>query len=85
MDSKVIKEKIIECMSNMGIINYENDSNFKIEDYILDSIMFVSFIIELEQMFRIDIPDEYLITDRLQTFDDIYNMIELLTGEKSKE
>lgn len=81
MESKAVKEKIVECMNNMGIVNFEDDTNFRVDEYILDSVMFVSFIIELEQMFDIEIPDEYLIADRLQTFDDIYNMIESVTGE----
>ena len=81
MDSKKKKKKIVECMNHMGIVDFECDTNFRMDDYILDSIMFVSFIIELEQMFNIEIPDEYLIADRLQTFDDIYNMIETATRE----
>ena len=81
MDSNAVKEKIVECMNHMGIVDFEEDANFRVDDYILDSVMFVSFIIELEQMFDIEIPDEYLVADRLQTFDDIYNMIESVTGE----
>lgn len=84
-DNENIKEKIIECMNNMGIVNFEDDANFKLDDYIVDSVMFVSFIIELEQMFNIEIPDEYLVVDSLQTFDDLYIMIETVLNKNGDD
>ena len=85
MEDKVIKEKVVECMNYLGIVNFEDDINFNVGDYITDSIMFVSFIIELEQMFNIEIPDEYLVVDRLQTFDDICHMVELITEKNTDD
>ena len=75
MKEEMIKQKVIECMNNIGVYILEDETNFRIDDYIIDSIMFVSFIIELEQMFDVEIPDEYLVVQRLQTLDDVCEMI----------
>jgi acyl carrier protein len=36
-------------------------------------------LVELEQMFDIEIPDDYLMQGRLETYQDICNMIEELS------
>jgi hypothetical protein len=82
MEHQIIKEKTIECMNNIGVFIFEDDKNFKIDDYIVDSVMFVSLIMEFEHMFDIDIPDEYLMADQLQTLEDICTMIETLLSAK---
>lgn len=48
MEHQIIKEKTIECMNNIGVFIFEDDKNFKIDDYIVDSVMFVSLIMEKE-------------------------------------
>jgi acyl carrier protein len=73
-----MEEKIIQCFKNLGIIIEGND-NFLISDYIEDSVTYITFLTELEEMFDINIPDEYLLQGRLETFEDIKNMIEGLT------
>ena len=55
MTEELIKQQVIACMENIGICVFSTDENFRIDDYIIDSIMFVSFIIELEQTFEIEI------------------------------
>jgi acyl carrier protein len=72
------EEKIIHCFKNLGVI-VDGHDNFLIGDYIEDSLTYTSFLVELEQMFVIDIPDEYLAQGRLETFEDIKNMVESLT------
>ncbi|MCL1884679.1 MAG: hypothetical protein FWF81_13130 [Defluviitaleaceae bacterium] len=59
----LIHPRMIECFNNLGIIIDEYADNFDIGDFISDSLAFVSFIIELENLFSIEIPDEYLSSD----------------------
>jgi len=69
---------MIECFNNLGIIIDESIDNFEIGEFISDSLAYVSFIIELENLFSIEIPDEYLSGDALKTYADVVNMIESL-------
>lgn len=68
-------KEIIKCMHNLGIIVDDENDNFMLENYIEDSIAYISFIVELEQTFNIEIPDEYLVAGAMTTLADVCNMI----------
>lgn len=76
-----IREKVIECMRNIGIYMEEED-DFELQDYIDDSVSFITFIVELEQQFAIEIPDSYLTMDSMSTLSDICNFIKAVLDEK---
>ena len=81
----MLREDILTCFESIGIIPYNDIENFLLKDFIEDSITFISLIVELEQKFEIEIPDEYLIFDALKTFDDVVNMIECIITLESKK
>jgi acyl carrier protein len=70
-----INKKVRQCFENLGIIIDNNEDNFVLSDYITDSRMFISLLVELEQMLNINIPDDFLVQDRLVTYQDLCNMI----------
>lgn len=72
----MIKERINQCFNNLGILLDPHEENFLIEDYIQDSVTFVSFIAELELEFSIEIPDSYLSAGNLKTYADLITMVE---------
>jgi acyl carrier protein len=69
-----MNEKIKKCFENLGM-NIDIRDNFLLEDFIADSITYISLLVELEEMFTINIPDDYLVQGRLVTYQDLYNMI----------
>ena len=54
-------------------------------DIIMDSIEFVSVIVTLESEFNVEIPDEYLLMEKLRTFSQFHNMIESLLYKEGGE
>lgn len=76
MDNQLIQNGIIECMKNIGIF-VDEAGDFEIQEYIDDSITFLTFIIELEQMFGIEIPDSYLTMNELNTLSDVRDLINI--------
>ena len=76
MDSVVIYEKIKSSLTKIGVIADEINEQTNLLDLIEDSIMFVQFIIELEQEFGIDVPDKYLSMEVLNSLTGIEEMIE---------
>lgn len=50
----------------------------------IESIMFITAIIELEQTFKVDIPDEYLMWDFLHNVNHTAEIIERLLQENSQ-
>jgi acyl carrier protein len=54
------EEKLKEALQNIGVyIAHEDFSlDLKIRDFIEDSLTFISFFVEIENLFDIEIPDE---------------------------
>lgn len=70
-------EDIINILSDIGIIieNIDKDSSIFLNEYIEDSIAFISFVVEIENVFGIEIPDEYLLFSEMETLSDVCNII----------
>ncbi len=80
MSKDDIKKGIVTCCQNVGIMvacdNLSDD--FDIQEYIEDSVMFITLIIELENYFNIDIPDEYLLPETISSLGALTDMISKL-------
>lgn len=76
----MIRKQIFECFENLGFVVDEAD-NFLIQEYIEDSVAFVTLIVELETCFDIEIPDHYLLMENLSTLNAIENMVKELKEE----
>lgn len=72
-----IRKKVIECFNNLGFV-IDNDDSVDILDFLDDSITYISFIVEIEQAFEIEIPDEYLLQGSMRTLGNVCEVIESL-------
>lgn len=70
--------EIITCLKNIGIFASSDYELSNLNELIEDSLTFITFIVELEQMFGVEIPDEYLLIERMSTLDSINSMVEEL-------
>lgn len=78
-----IRNKIIECLNRVGILVDSKLTDININDYGVDSISFISFIVEVEKEFNIQIPDGYLYVDILQSLNGFANLVEQLVEQSS--
>ena len=76
----MIRKELFTCLSNLGIYINEKEENILLSDYIADSVSFIAFIVEVEQAFQIEVPDEYLNAERLTTLEDVINMVEQISN-----
>ncbi|MDR0299276.1 MAG: hypothetical protein LBI13_04250 [Streptococcaceae bacterium] len=67
-------DKLMQCFENLGIF-LEDIQKFDIDKDIEDSLEFISLIVEIEEVFEINIPDEYLDRKRLRNINSIKDMI----------
>ena len=83
MNKYEIEECVINAFNNVGIfMTLEEIHDAAIDEIIEDSLTYISFLVELEENFDVEIPDEYLLSERLSTFDSIITMLEdLLSGK----
>ncbi len=76
MGENTIRQGIFKCLENTGALIEENEMDFKLKDVILDSLAFVTFEIEIENYFNIDIPAEKFSADWLEY--DVFQLEELI-------
>lgn len=89
MEKNEIKAKIIGIMSNL-FQNSDVDTDVLeyvdlIDDLGMDSVNFISLIIELEAEFDIQIQDDQLLMDKFREYSSIYSIVEELLISKEKE
>lgn len=65
-----IRQKIIKCIEENGI---QICSDGNLDE--LESIKFISLIVSLEEEFKIEFPEEYLLTYKLSNVDMIKEVI----------
>lgn len=76
------REKIVECLKDVGILVDTENNDTNINDYDVDSITFISFIVEIEEVFDIIIPDGYLYSEILKSLNGFTSLVEQLISEK---
>lgn len=80
MERDEVKKEVLTCLKNIGVMVDESEGdNLNVQDYIEDSIMFITFIIELENHFDIEIADEYLLPEKVNN---LQNLVELVNELK---
>ena len=82
MERNEIKEKIIDILdrlfSDTGVDSDVLEYVDLTDDLGMDSISFISLIIELESTFDIQIPDDWLLMEKFQNYTQIYSAVEEL-------
>lgn len=78
-----IKIDVIRAMENNGIVvEVEDDGDAILDISAIDSITFISFIIDIESSFKIVIPDEFLSLMIIQSLNGFVSMLIELLNEK---
>lgn len=66
---------VIEVLESMGIQIDANSDEIPLQEYIVDSIQFITFVVNIEEKFNIVFPDEYLLYDSISTMDILCEII----------
>lgn len=80
MITETIKQEVIELISDLfkdkgidiDIIEYVDLA----DDLGMDSIIFISIVVELEAHFDIEVPDDMLLLEKFRCVDDIVSIVE---------
>ncbi len=78
------RERIEGCLNTVGILIAPTSDDVNLNDYDVDSISFISFIVEVEKEFDIEIPDGYLYVEILQSLNGFVNLVEQLVDKRNK-
>lgn len=67
-----IDKKLKSIFETNGIVIFEDEKDDLLD---LDSLRFISIIVEIEGQFNIIVPDEYLSENLLLTYSDFFNLV----------
>ena len=73
-DREEIKNKLNILLDELGL-SEETEEGKKVNFEELDSIQIISAIVEIEECFDIEIPDEYLVAEFFENIDHIVDVI----------
>lgn len=76
-----IRNIIIEEMENLGVIIDATAEDIDLLNIGIDSITFISLIVSIEGRLNIEIPDEYLRIEVLNSFNGFVHLIDSLVNE----
>lgn len=87
MTTEIIKQEVIELISELfkdkgfdiDILEYVD----LIDDLGMDSITFISIVVEIEAHFDIEVPDEMLMLENFKSVDNIVSIVENELSKKS--
>lgn len=83
LNNEDIKKEVIKCFEEVGIIINGDEKDIDINSYGIDSIMYISFVIELENKLGITIPDQYLQFDNFSSLNAFSNIVFELYREQN--
>ena len=74
----LVKKFIFEILDENGIYidSDEMEKDLDLRDYLLDSLQYIYFVVELENKLGVELPDEMLIYDHLSSINGFANMIQ---------
>lgn len=83
MKKDEIINRIPEVLENIGVLGAEAlDEETDLNEWIIDSLMFISFMVELENEFEIQIPDSLL---QQETISSIRGLADIILGLKEND
>lgn len=72
----MIYQTIVDCFEKNGIIvSASEKEDVDLTDYEIDSVSFISFVVDLEETLKIKLPDEILNYNILKSLNGLVNMI----------
>ena len=85
MTKSEIRKMIIQVLTRMGIDGIDFNQEINLQDFIYDSIFFITFIVEIEGAFMIEIPDEFLQMDTISSLDGFTEIVYQILTKSDKE
>ena len=76
-----VKEKLLQCFLNIGVVIDDTEDDVDLKEYITDSVQFIAAIVEIERIFSIEFPDELLSFSVFDSFNGLVKIVESILKE----
>lgn len=86
MTYKNIYEKVKIAIEESGVVFSKEDEDPVLSDYFLDSVQYISAIVNIENALDIEIPDEFLLPEQMKTLKSFCQTLEhLINNDEADE
>lgn len=81
-----VRNSILNFFEENGVcIDVDTMGDVDLREYLLDSMQYIYFLVELERILDMELPDEVLFYDNLSSLIGFSNRIEAFIGEKNED
>lgn len=80
LSSEKVKSQLFEIADGIGLVDENEEQKLNVEE--MDSIQFISLIVEIEESFDIEVPDEYLVPELFENEEHLVDIIIQLVHER---
>ena len=80
MNNQEARDFVLECLDSIGIYltPEETTKDLDLREYLENSLQFISFIINIENQLNIEVPDDFLLYDRISSLNAYCEMLSAL-------
>lgn len=75
---------VLHILNDLGILVDDLDCDFDLSEYFVDSIIFISFIVALEEYIQVELPEEFLLFESYCSFYAVCDALEILMNNTRK-
>lgn len=70
-----VREQLWEIFDSLGLVEKNEDEEILLHNEQIDSIQLISIIVDIEEKFMIEIPDEYMVPEFIESFDHVLEVV----------
>lgn len=78
-----IEKSLWDIFDNLSLIGRNDNGEVVIYSDSMDSVQFVSIIVDIEETFQIEIPEEYMLPEFLSSFEHVLRVVSDLCNNAS--
>jgi acyl carrier protein len=78
-----IEKSLWDIFDNLSLIGRDENGEVVIYNDSIDSVQLISIIVDIEETFNIEIPDEYMLPEFLSSFEHVVSVVSNICNNAS--
>lgn len=70
-----IRENLMKIFDDLSLIGQDENGEVILYTEMIESIQFISLIVDIESVFEIEIPDEYMLPEFFSSFNNVLDIV----------
>lgn len=70
-----VRENLMKIFDDLSLIGQDENGEVILYTEMIESIQFISLIVDIESVFEIEIPDEYMLPEFFSSFNNVLDIV----------